>query len=144
MIEAEVRAALKDYFEREGFRVWSGRTNHSPGPDLVCSHPSQRRLWIIETKGWTDNSADRRGRFESGLGQICHRDPAHCKNLAGFGVLLSNEMVTYGLAFPDGGEYRTLCQSVRKEVQRAFPLYFLFVKPDVLAPTIIAPHDLIF
>jgi len=145
LTELEVRATLKDYFESEGFTVRLG----SRGPDLVCFHPTWKRLWIIEAKGWTDNSTDRRDRFEIGLGQICQRDAANCKSLAGFGVLLPDEAVTYGLAFLEGDKlvefnYHSLCQSVRKEVRRALTLYFFFVKSDALAPTIIAPHDLTF
>lgn len=140
MTETEIQQVLIPYLCSEGYRTWYPPTKNDQGPDIVGYHPERRHLWIIEAKGDLKDSANRRSAFETALGQICQRGAEQWKKKIESGSLLAADIITYGLAFPEGEDYRFLCRQIRPGVRSALALSLLFVQSDASTPTIIGPH----
>jgi hypothetical protein len=140
MTETEIQKILILYLRGEGYRTWQPPKKNDQGPDIVGYHPDRHHLWIIEAKSDIENSTNRRMAFETALGQICQRGAERWKQMTDSGSLLPADIVTYGLAFPEGESYRSLCSQIRPGVRPALSLYLFFVQPDVSTPTIIGPH----
>src|SRR5215467_15799011 len=136
MTGTEIQVALTSYFKAEGYQTWCPENKYSPAPNIVAYHPDRHHLWIIEAKGDHANSAGQRVAFEGALGQVCQRVAGQCKQKINEELLLPTDIVTYGLAFPEGKGYRALCQQIRQEVRLALSLYLFFVRPDNPSPTI--------
>lgn len=145
MTETEIQQTLFLYFRGEGYNPWHPPHINGNGPDLVAYHPDLHHLWIIEAKSDVNpspsdrtGSTGRRMAFEGALAQICQRRPDEWKQKSDNGPLLPADIVTYGLAFPEG--YRSFCRAIRPGVRPALALYLFFMQPDVLPPMIIGPH----
>lgn len=90
--EDEVKSAVKDHLEAEGFRVhiaW-GRER---GVDVDARHPDGRR-WLVEAKGEVGIGSQQVNYFLGALAELVQRmaDPA----------------ASYALALPDNRQYRSL------------------------------------
>src|SRR5262245_36832927 len=126
MIELKVKQVLRNYLKGENYKIWPPSEQNGWGPDVVGYHPDRHHLWIIEAKGDKSSSSDRRDAFEIALGRICQRGAGEWKQKAGYGVLLPADIVAYGLAFPEGEDYRYLCRQIRLGVRLALSLYLFF------------------
>jgi len=126
MTETEIQQILIPYLESEGYLTWHPPTKNDQGPDIVGYHPDRHHLWIIESKGDIENSSNRRNAFETALGQICQRGAEQWKQKTKSGSLLPADIITYGLAFPEGEDYRFLCRQIRPGVRPALSLYLFF------------------
>jgi hypothetical protein len=148
MTETEIQQVLIPYLRSEGYQPpWQPPTRNDQGPDIVGYHPDRHHLWIIEAKGDVNpsqsdrtGSIGRRMAFDGSLGQIYQRRPDEWKQKSENGPLLPADIVTYGLAFPEGEGYRFLCRQIRPGVRSALSLYLFFVQPNVSTPIIIGPH----
>lgn len=145
--ETEIQDLLISYFHSEGYKPWRPESEWHSGPDIVAYHPDRHHLWIIEAKGDIANFSDRLDAFKMALGQICLRSAEEWKQKTGSGSPIPADIVTYGLAFPEGKDsgpkgrdYRNLCRQIRPGVRSALSLYLFFLQPDVSIPTIIDPH----
>lgn len=94
LTEDEVKSAVKDHLEAEGFTVhvaW-GRER---GVDLDAHHPDGRR-WLIEAKGEVAAGPQQVNYFLGALAQLVQR--------------MEDPDATYALALPDNRQYRGLVE----------------------------------
>ncbi len=126
MIETEIQRIVASHLKNLGYKTWQPESKNHRGPDIVGYHVGLHHLWIVEAKGVIQDSANRRMAFETALGQICQRG-TEWKKATGCGVLLPTDIVTYGLAFPEGDDYRYLCRQLRSGVRSALSLYLLLM-----------------
>ncbi len=150
MTETEIQQILFLYFRGEGYEPWCPPHINRNGPDLVAYHRDLHHLWIIEAKSDVNpspsdrtGSTGRRMSFEGALAQICQRRPDEWKQKCINRPLLPADIVTYGLAFPEGEGYRSLCRTIRTGIRPALSLYLFFMQPDV-PPVIIGPMSRAF
>jgi len=139
--EDTVKKAVESYFTALGFAVRTTPYPGSPGPDNVAYHEVKRQLWLVEDKGLQDDSANRLGGFQDGLGQLTRRDPSMWKEKSGFGPLVKEDIVYYALALPDRADYRALARSVRKDVRKALNLYLFFIEEGEPPLVTVIPPD---
>jgi hypothetical protein len=113
LTEDEVKQGAKEYLEAAGFRVtvaW-GRQR---GIDIRAV--SGAEVMLLEAKGSAANPPQQVNYFLGALGELLQR--------------MSNPAATYGLALPDGPQYRGLAARLPALAWKRLRLIVLFVRKD--------------
>jgi hypothetical protein len=111
LTEDEIKRALEQYLEAEGYDVLSIAWGHSRGIDIEAEGPDGRML--LEVKGDAPTPQMQGNYFLGALGELLQR--------------MDDPDATYGIVLPDNHRFRGLVERFPSEARRRLGLVWIFV-----------------